>query len=197
MKWVAVSLLLMITLGINSSVEPASSAAQDEHIEKLIQALYTHPWPGAEMFAEPMEWDFHFTEPIQALLEIGAAAQKPLLARLSDPAITDQVIFLLGGVGDEESVGPIIAAMEQASNLPAEKRKRILEVGNLALTNITVADIIWHHGGGIVLDRCPDDPAQCWAQWWKQNKATFRVRDIKQSRRYSNYPGYGIYKGLP
>jgi hypothetical protein len=150
------------------------------------------------MIAVPMTWRYDFTPPMQKLLEIGSRAQRPLLTKLSDAAIVDQVIVLLGGVGDEESVGPIIKAMRKALSDPSvEHRRRIVTVGNLALTNITVADVIWHHGGGIVVDRCPHHPARCWAAWWARNKATFRVRAITQSRRYSNYPNYGIYHGLP
>jgi hypothetical protein len=56
-----------------------------------------------------------------------------------------------------------------------------------------VADVIWHHGGGIVIERCPANPRECWSKWWKKNKSTFSVKGITQSRGYSNYPNYGIY----
>jgi len=150
------------------------------------------------MIGIPMEWDFHFTEPMKALLPIGTAAQQPLLKKLSDPEIADQVIILLGGVGDEESVGPIIHAMKLASSAPqANRRGKIISAGNLALTNITVADVIWHHGGGIPMNRCPDDPAGCWSKWWRQNQASFHVETLTESRNYVNYPNYGMYRGLP
>ena len=187
---------IFIILATNSGVNCAPLTPQNDQIVQLIQALYTHPWPGAEIVGTPMTWAFHFTAPMQALLEIGPAAQQPLLAKLFDTRIVDQAIILLGGVGDERSVDPMILAMQRASALPEEQRKRTLQAGNVALTNITVADVIWHHGGGIILDRCPDDPGRCWAAWWEQHKATFRVRDITQSRRYSNYPNYGIYHNL-
>jgi hypothetical protein len=169
-----------------------------EKTDKLIQALYHEPWRGAENHCIPVCWVFHFTPPMQALLEIGPQAQPRLLLMLPQVAIRDQVIILLGGVGDEQSVGPIIAAMKAASSEPpSDQRKRTLNAGNLALTNITVAEVIWHHGGGIPLEACREDPAACWSTWWAANRATFRVRDIKASRRYVNYPSYGIYRGLP
>ena len=31
-------------------------------------------------------------------------------------------------------------------------------------------------------------------KWWKKNAGNFAVRSITLSRRYSNYPNYGIYK---
>ena len=135
---------------------------------------------------------------MKALLDIGPQAQQALLAHLFDPEITDQVVILLGGVGDEQSVGPIIQAMKlAAAEPPGSRRNRILTAGNLALTNITVSEVIWHHGGGIPVDACPSEPTACWSRWWHSNEAVFHVRDIKQSRHYVNYPNYGVYQGLP
>ena len=64
----------------------------------------------------------------------------------------------------------------------------------LALTNITVAEVTWHHGGGIEVRKRPPNPKEGWTEWWQNNQPTFKVKEIKQSRRYSNYPNYGIYK---
>lgn len=175
-----------------------SSLVNPYEIDKLIQALYREPWQGAESYCSPLCWDFHFTPPMRALLEIGQEAQTRLLLMLPQVAIRDQVIILLGGVGDERAVAPIIDAMNAVASDPvSEQRRKTLLAGNLALTNITVADVIWHHGGGITFPKCTDDPGACWATWWKQNRATFRVSAINQSRRYSNYPNYGIYRNLP
>jgi hypothetical protein len=169
-----------------------------EETDKLVRDLYHEPWRGAESICVPLCWDFHFTAPMRALLNIGQKVQPRLLLMIGDVAIRDQVIILLGGVGDERSIGPIIEAMKSASSeAPSDQRKRTLTAGNLALTNITVAEVIWHHGGGIPFEACHDDPAGCWSAWWERNRETFRVKDIKVSRRYSNYPNYGIYRGLP
>jgi hypothetical protein len=197
MKVVAVAMLLFIApIGAVNSLR-AGAITQSDGIDQLIAALYTHRWPGAGIVAVPMSWSFNFTEPMQALLDIGPPAQAALLEKLGDPTIQDQVIILLGGVGDERAVGPIIEAMTRAADLPPEQRSKLLLYGNAALTNITVADVIWHHGGGVIVDNCPKDPAGCWASWWRQHIANFRVKDITQSRRYSNYPNYGIYRNLP
>jgi hypothetical protein len=180
------------------AAEQSDPTDQSALIDGLIQALHREPWPGAMSMCSPLCWNFHFTAPMQRLLELGRAVKGPLLRKISDVAIRDQVIILLGGVGDERSVGPIIAAMKAASSEPSiAQRERTLTAGNLALTNITVAEVVWHHGGGIPFDACPKDPAGCWSTWWEANRATFRVRDIKTSRRYVNYPNYGIYRGLP
>ena len=164
----------------------------------LVQSLHKQAWPGVTNFCIPPCWMFRFTPPMQALLDLGAAAQASLVEALKDVEIRDQAIILLGGVGDERVVAPIIEAMKSATSDPIlDRRRRTLLAGNLALTNVTVADVIWHHGGGIPSPRCPDDPAKCWAKWWEQNAATFRVRDVRPSRRYTNYPNYGVYRGLP
>lgn len=197
MKVVAVATLLFTAPIGAFTPSPVAAVNQSDRIDQLIAALYTRRWPGAGIVAEPMTWTFNFTEPMQALLDMGPAAQGALLEKLGDATIQDQVIILLGGVGDEQAVGPIIEAMARAADLPPGQREQIWLYGNAALTNITVADVIWHHGGGVIIDRCPNDPAGCWASWWRQRKATFRVKDITQSRRYANYPNYGIYRNLP
>ena len=177
--------------------QPSSSDKRKLAVD-LIQSLHKQAWPGATNSSNPARWMFKFTAPMQALLDLGSDAQESLIKALTDEEIPDQAIILLGGVGDERAVTPIIEAMKSATSDPIlDRRRRTLLAGNLALTNITVSDVIWHHGGSIPFPRCSSDPAACWAAWWEQNAATFRVRDIKQSRRYTNYPNYGVYRGLP
>jgi hypothetical protein len=84
----------------------------------------------------------------------------------------------------------MVAKDEIKSTTDAEK---INLAAMLALTNITVAEVTWHHGGGLEVRRCPDNQKECWAEWWNRNKATFKVKSITQSRNYTNYPNYGIY----
>ena len=80
-------------------------------IDTLVQALYREPWRGADNICIPVCWNFHFTAPMRALLNIGQEAQPRLLLMLPDVAIRDQVIILLGGVGDD---GSIVAELGQA-----------------------------------------------------------------------------------
>jgi hypothetical protein len=192
-----VFLLLVSIPGFGISL--ASQDSTDQNVSNLIDALRNHPWSGVGIIGEsPTRWDFNFTAPMTEILACGSSAQEALLAKLSDSAIWDQVIILLGGVGDERAVGPIIDTLNLASSeLPSDRKKRILMAANVALTNITVADVIWGHGGGIVINHCPDEPAQCWSGWWMQNRETFRANRRTQSRPYENYPNYGIYRGLP
>lgn len=168
--------------------------SKDIETRTLISELYAHPWAGAENSCSPMCWDFQFTQPMQKILENGSAAQDVLIENLKDEDIKDQIIILLGGVGDERAVEPIIKAMIAKNSIKkTPNAERINLSADLALTNITVSEVIWHHGGGIEVRRCPDNPKECWQKWWKKNKSTFTVNGITQSRNYSNYPGYGIY----
>jgi hypothetical protein len=186
--------LMILTIAGEGFAQIQQSSIEAQ-VERLIAELYAHPWEGAENSCSPMCWNFRFTDPMLRILEIGRPAQDALLAKLADPAIKDQVVILLGGLGDEGAVGPIINSMVPGDEIAATPNAKKLNLAAvLALTNITVAEVTWHHGGGIEVRKCPDTPKECWEEWWRHNKSTFRVDAITQSRRYSNYPNYGIYK---
>ena len=188
---IMIVVMLVVSTNLFSQKQETS---KDVATQTLISELYTHPWAGAENNCSPMCWDFQFTQPMQKILEIGSAAQDALLENLDNKAIKDQTIILLGGVGDERAIAPIIKAMIAKNSIKkTPNAERINLSANLALTNISVSEVIWHHGGGIEVRRCPDNPKECWQKWWKKNKSTFTVEGITQSRNYSNYPGYGIY----
>jgi hypothetical protein len=190
------TILIAILLAASMSVHlQEQQTSKDTEIRALIAELYTHSWLGAENSCSPTCWNFNFTEPMLKILEEGSSAQALLLEKINDPQIKDQVIILLGGVGDERAIAPIIRAMVVKNKIAiTPNAERINLTANLALTNITAADVIRHHGGGIEVRRCPKNPKECWVEWWKKNEATFAAKGIKQSRRYSNYPDYGIYK---
>jgi hypothetical protein len=189
------ALFLVLIISINV-LGQESKTDKETNIKALIGELYKHPWPTPQiMVISPTIWEFGFTGPMLKILQMGPVAQNALLEKLSDQRIRDQIMILLGGIGDEQAVGPIIDAMVAADKIDTTPNaKRINLSANLTLTNITVADVIWHHGGGIIVERCPDNPKECWQTWWKENRATFTVKGITQGRRYSNYPNYGIYK---
>jgi hypothetical protein len=167
---------------------------QESTVKNLIRDLHQYRWEGPYAMASPLQWDFQLTEPMRKILEIGPAAQQDLIANINDPVIKDQIIILLGGVGDEHSIGPIINAMIQKKSLKSSPNsERINLAANIALTNITVADAIWHYGGGVVQVEPPKDSKERWMKWWKNNR-DFAVKTNTHSRNYSNYPNYGIYK---
>jgi hypothetical protein len=161
-------------------------------LEQLVEKLKVVPWRGPENHCSPMCWDFAFTEPMMELLQAGHGAQDVLMSHMSDEAIQDQIVMLLGGIGDERVIWPIIEMLTDENDATIDSRsKRLNLIGNLALTNVTVGDVIWHHGGGISLNQCPDSPKSCWSRWWLARKEFFKVGG--GDRLYSNYPNYGIF----
>jgi hypothetical protein len=171
------------------------SQAKDENLRSLICELRNHRWEGPYAQSIPLHWDLRLTEPMRRILEIGPSAQNALIESLSDPLVKDQLIILLGGVGDERAVGPIINAMVGKKDLKTTPNSEQINLAaNIGLTNITVADVIWHHGGGVVQIDPPQDSKERWMKWWKKNERTFAVNRITDSRNYSNYPNYGIHK---
>ena len=171
-----VTVLIMLALGMRIFAETQESS-NNAQAQNLIAELYTHPWEGAENSCSPMCWNFHFTEPMLKIIELDPPAQNALLAKLDDPAIKDQAIILLGGLGDERAVGPVIDAMvgkDEFSVTPNAQKINLAAV--LALTNITVAEVTWHHGGGEEVRKCPRNLKECWTEWWQNNQSTFKVR---------------------
>ncbi len=170
------------------------SEIPESQIRDLIGQLRYDGWTEPANISNPTFWVFDFTAPMRQILQAGPAAEDVLLEYVDDSQIKDHIIVLLGGVRDGKAVAPIIHAMadrnEARDNAYARK---VNLVANLALTNITVGDVIWHHGGGITRDACPDDPKSCWYAWWIEHRATFDVSKTP-SRKYSNYPSYGIYQ---
>lgn len=172
----------------------APSDVDTNPIRALIDQLRSVPWTQPQIVASPTIWVFHLTPPMIQILQVGPAAQDVLLEYINDPQVKDQIIFLLGGVGNGNAVEPIIEAMATPDEAHGNAyARRINLAANLALTNITVGDVIWHHGGGITIDACPNDPKSCWSAWWTEHEDTFDILHTPK-RRYSNYPDYGIYQ---
>jgi hypothetical protein len=172
----------------------ASSEVDANPIRGWIDQLRSDAWAEPENVAIPTVWRFNLKPPMIQILQAGLAAQDVLLEYVNDPQIKDQIIFLLGGVGDRKAVEPIIEAMATSDEARRSAfAHRVNLAANLALTDITVGDVIWHHGGGITIDACPDDPKSCWSAWWTEHSETFDISHTPK-RRYANYPDYGIYQ---
>ncbi len=195
LKQGSVACLLVL---LSFTIDLSAQINADAEVRVLVSQLSGKPWSGPEIISEsPTIWEFGLTAPMTKILQIGKPAKKILLENIDRPEIRAQIVFLLGGVGDETVIGPIIDVMISGSKIAMHPSAKILNrSANLALTNITVADVIWHHGGGVVVERCGDDQKKCWTLWWKMNRDAFTVAKITQSKRYSNYPNYGIHRNL-
>jgi hypothetical protein len=130
-----------VTVGGQLTAESiAPSELPDDEIRALVEQLRGDRWSTPHNVGNPTDWRFNFTEPMLRLLQVGPAAQKILLQHLDDQQIKDHVIILLGGVGDEGAVEPIIHGMAEKGENPEQERLNL--IANLALTNITVSDVI-------------------------------------------------------
>lgn len=170
-----------------------SSELGEQTIEELVSQLSVIPWRGPEDVFGPPDHNFAFTEPMFQILEAGHGAQDVVLHQIGNKAIQDQIVMLLGGIGDENVIWPIIETLTDGNDATMDARsKRLNLIGNLALTNLTVSGVIWHHGGGITVNQCPDTPKSCWAKWWLERRDSLKV-GVGGDRLYTNYPNYGIY----
>jgi hypothetical protein len=188
-------MLTLLLISIFSMTHTFRVMAQEPNMQSLIRELRAYRWDGPYAVTIPLQWDLQLTEPMRKILAIGSSAQNDLIDSIKDPSLKAQIIILLGGVGDERSIGPIIDAMIRKKDLKSTANSEQINLAaNIALTNITVADVIWHYGGGVVQIEPPKDSKERWMKWWKKNQSNFAVKTITKSRNYSNYPNYGIYK---
>ena len=104
-RHILINIALVLAL-IPSPFSKAQQGSKDSDVQDLIAELYTHPWLGPENSCSPMCWNFQFTQPMLKILKRGRQAQTALIEKLHDSAIKDQVIILLGGIGDEQAVSP-------------------------------------------------------------------------------------------
>src|SRR5258708_14458417 len=104
-----------------------SSEMSESEIRKLIEQLRGDGWSTPQNMGNPTNWQFNFTEPMLRILQAGPLAQQILLQYLNDQQIKDQIIILLGGVGNERSVEPIIRTMaEKGENQDNESRLNLI-----------------------------------------------------------------------
>ena len=190
--------IIFLILSPSSRAQGVNTTGQiDREVRRLISELYQTP----EMFitsatiVSSFLWVLALTEPMRKLIEIGPQAQKPLLEKLSDPAIKDQVMILLGGIGDERAIEPLIKAMVGKDDLDKVKNTRNVNLcANLALTNITFADVIFPYGRhAAYTEKCEGNAKECWRSWWESNRRTFSLKNVDRSRNHEFYPDYGIY----
>jgi hypothetical protein len=105
------SALILLLVSVFPMSVLSQATAKDQDVRSLIYELRSYRWEGPYATALPLQWDLRLTEPMRQILEIGSPAQEALLENITDPLIKYQIIILLGGVGDERSIGPIINAM--------------------------------------------------------------------------------------
>ena len=73
--------------------------------------------------------------------------------------------------------------------------RRLNDTANIALTNITAANVYYPKAGRGVRNCAPEKSKACWKEWWTKNESTFTVKNLTfQDRSFEYYPNYGIYR---
>ena len=113
-----------------------------------------------------------FSAPLKALMFRGEEARAPLLARLDDPTIRNEVVLALGAVGDEKTVAELISRYPRG---PIDEQDRAA-----ALTRVCFSyALCWLTGQPIDRSRYGTDlkpnDAEKWKDWWAAHRDTFHV----------------------
>jgi hypothetical protein len=146
----------------------------DELIEQLrrpdnrVPVDYPCITPGGECLT--------FSAPLKALMFRGAEARGPLLARLDDQEIRNEMVLVLGALGDEATVPELIARYPRGQTDPADR------AAGLARVCFSYA-LCWLTGQAIDRSRDGTDwderNAEKWEAWWVENQESFRVPPVK------------------
>jgi hypothetical protein len=196
-KIVRAGMLLLFSIGLSTTLlAQTSKQVTEQNIQSLVDKLATQPWDGPiALILSGKQLEAGFSEPMKEILKIGNPAQSTLLKNLSNPKIKNEIIILLGGVGDETAIKPIINEMLPDGEYQNMTKFQI-EIRNLAakiaLTNITTADLASPTAIGTFYgEKCPGKT--CWEKWWEDNQLTFSVKNIEKNRSRFYVPNYGIY----
>ena len=111
-----------------------SSELSEEAIEELVKQLKVVPWRDPENYCRSLCWNFAFTDPMVQILQAGSGAQGILLDHVNDQGIQDQIVMLLGGVGDEKAIWPIIQTLTDGDDGKRQSRKHKLDERGILLT---------------------------------------------------------------
>lgn len=169
-----------------------SNELSEQELEEMVTRLTVVRWPGqpGQACNRGCWVDFAFTDAMVEILQAGRGAQSVLLQHLDDQSIEDQIVMLLGGIGDETAIPPIIERLTDGDKDALDKRSNRLNlVGNAALMNLTADDVEAFGTGSM----CSNTLRTCWSKWWVERKASFR-EDAILFRGFSSYPNYGMYE---
>jgi hypothetical protein len=137
--------------------------------------------PGGEVL--------QFSPPMKQLIRMGARARPALHRRISDKEIQNEVVLILGAIGDETTVPLLIESYpDQPADLaPSDPRFYTIVYYSFALPYLTCEPIGRSREGA---DLNPENK-KLWQAWWKENAATFKVSAEKPNMTW--LPGYPIH----
>jgi hypothetical protein len=191
-----VSVLCALAWAIWSAIPPAKQSgdppelAGDAEVDYQIAILRAPPnkvqyiatlIPGGELLA--------FSPPMKELIRLGDRARPALNRCLGDEAIQNEVVLVLGAIGDRETVRLLIEAYpaEDVRDLARDDPRWVRAMCfSFALPYLTGQQIGRDRGGA---DFDPQNRA-LWRQWWEEHGGAFSVPAAKPNASWvPNYPG--------
>jgi len=130
--------------------------------------------PGGEIIS--------FSAPMLKLIMMGSAARQPLHRKITDKRIQNEVVLILGAIGDESTVEALINAYPEIDirRLPSDGEAYYTARFNIACMTHALTYLT---GQPIGRSRAGADydlsNRRRWIEWWEQAKRGFRVQATK------------------
>jgi HEAT repeat protein len=151
----------------------------EKDIDGLIKQLYEPAgkvvWNGS--CVSPGGEGFNLTLPVMKLIYLGEKARPAVQKRLNDPAIQNEVVLILGAIGDKSSISALIDAypeIDRRSKTPLYDNHPLhskIVFFTYALTYLTGEPIGRSSDGA----DCHPNNKRLWKEWWRLAEQDFRV----------------------
>jgi hypothetical protein len=145
-----------------------SQDAVDQLVAKLRLPVNRLNWGGSGII--PGGELIDFTPAMRQLIILGPTARKTLHGLLDDPEIQNEVVLVLGAVGDETTV-PLLIDRYPRNLAPDEPHQTKMVCFSFALSYLTGQEMDRTRWGTTV----SEENAGRWRAWWANARSTFRV----------------------
>jgi predicted secreted protein len=163
------------TVWVAVSRKPAPAEGGDPELDQLMARL-SEPGnqvqylgtviPGGEML--------EFSQPMKDLIRLRGRARPILHRRIEDHAIQNEVVLVLGAIGDETTVPLLIKAYPEddvRGLAPDDPRWKNVVCFTFALTYLTGQPIGRSRWGS----DCDPGNKALWSKWWREHAGGFSV----------------------
>jgi hypothetical protein len=164
-------LLVVASSPCAALITAAPAPFKRPEVERLVAQLRQpanrlHQWaitiPGGECI--------DFSPPMKQLIRLGAPARAALHRLVDDRQIQNEVVLVLGAVGDKETVGLLIDRYPRSLD-PADPNQTKMVCFSFALSYLT-GECIDRTREGTTFNQ---DNARRWRDWWGTARPNFRV----------------------
>jgi len=186
--WLSTTATPLVPANLIASVNGEPTKA-DEEVGKLIEKLKEPSSrvrylgtiiPGGELLK--------FSGPMKELLRLGERARTLLHEHVNDPGIQNEVVLVLGAIGDRATVSLLIEQYPDAlakSHAPDNPQWMKTVCFTFALTYLTGQPIGRSRYGA----DCDPRNRELWQRWWHENGGIFEVSKIKPNASWlPSYP---------